>query len=80
MFLIGAVAFVVGALATAAPFLIAAHIEHLGEVARREGTMGPGILTFLGLLAAPVGGVIAGIIAVWVAWPKGSDPPSGRQS
>lgn len=56
--------FVVGALATAAPFLISGHFAHLDEAARREETMGPGITTFFGLLVSPLGGIVAVLIGL----------------
>ena len=58
--------FIVGAAITAAPCLISAHFAHLDEAARGEETMGPGITTALGLLAAPVGGAVALLIALWL--------------
>ncbi|MEZ5945195.1 MAG: hypothetical protein R3C18_27795 [Planctomycetaceae bacterium] len=64
--LICLLSFVVGAAATAAPFLIAGHYAHFDEAARRQETMGPGITTFMGLLAAPVGGIAAVVIALWL--------------
>lgn len=57
--------FLIGALAIAAPFLISGHLAHLDEVARGEQTMGPGMTTFLGILAAPVGGAAALGITWW---------------
>jgi hypothetical protein len=63
--LIGLFSFVVGAAATATPFFIAAHFSHIDEAARGEETMGPGITTFVGLLASPVGGIVAVVIALW---------------
>jgi hypothetical protein len=62
---IGLFSFVVGAVAAAAPFLIAGHFAHIDEAARGEETMGPGITTFVGLLASPVGGIVAVVIALW---------------
>lgn len=75
--LICLLSFVVGAAATAAPFLIAGHFAHLDEAARGEETMGPGITTFLGLLASPVGGIIAVVIALWLSKRKKAttEPP-----
>ena len=64
--LLSLIGFVVGAVATAAPFLIAGHFAHLDEAARGEETMGPGITTFMGLLAAPVGGIVAVVMALWL--------------
>ncbi|MEZ6131194.1 MAG: hypothetical protein R3C59_21175 [Planctomycetaceae bacterium] len=58
--------FVVGAAATAAPFLIAGHYAHLDEAARRRETMGPGMTTFMGLLAAPAGGIVAVAFTLWL--------------
>ena len=58
--------FVAGAVLTATPFLIVAHFAHIDEAARGEETMGPGITTFLGLLASPVGGMVAALIAAFV--------------
>jgi len=63
--LICLLSFVVGAAATAAPFLIAGHFAHIDEAARNEETMGPGITTFFGLLAAPVGGTVAMLVGLW---------------
>lgn len=60
------IAFVVGAVATAAPFLIAGHFANIDESARGEGTMGPGITTFMGLLASPIGGIVAVVVALWL--------------
>jgi len=65
--LICTISFVVGAMMTAAPFLIVGHFAHLDEVARGEPTMGPGTTTFLGLLASPVGGTVALLIGLWVS-------------
>lgn len=64
--LICLLSFVVGAAATAVPFLISGHYAHLDEAARGEETMGPGITTFLGLLASPVGGIVAVVVALWI--------------
>lgn len=63
--LICLLSFVIGAVATAAPFLVSGHYAHLDEAARKQETMGPGITTFLGLLASPVGGIVAVVIALW---------------
>ena len=65
-FLILILSFIVGAALTAAPCLISAHFAHLDEAARGEETMGPGITTAFGLLASPVGGVVALLIALWL--------------
>ena len=64
--LICLLSFVVGAVATATPFLISGHFAHLDETARGEETMGPGITTFWGLLASPVGGIVAAVIVLWL--------------
>lgn len=64
--LLSLIAFVVGAVATAAPFLIAGHFAHIDEATRGEETMGPGITTFMGLLAAPLGGIVAVVVALWL--------------
>ena len=68
-------AFVIGAAATAAPFLISGHLAHLDEAARGEETMGPGMTTFLGVLAAPVGGAVA-LVATW--WYRPRRPSAGN--
>ncbi len=75
--LIYLVAFVVGAIATAAPLLISAHWAHLDEVARGQETMGPGITTLLALLAAPLGGVLTLAVVIWMRRRKtaGDQPP-----
>ena len=36
------------------------------EAARGEETMGPGITTAFGLLAAPFGGLVAVLVALWI--------------
>ena len=59
-------AFAVGAVVTAAPFVISGHIDHLKERARGEPTMGPGLKTAMGLIVAPVGGVLAS--GAWLIW------------
>lgn len=64
--LICLLSFVVGAAATAAPFLIAGHFGHIDEAARGEETMGPGITTFMGLLVSPIGGIVAVMVALWL--------------
>jgi hypothetical protein len=64
--LICLLSFVAGAVATAAPFLVAGHFAHLDEAARGEPTMGPGITTFMGLLLSPIGGTVAVVIALWL--------------
>ena len=58
--------FIVGAAITAAPCLLSGHFAHIDEAARGEETMGPGITTAFGLLAAPVGGVVAVLVALWL--------------
>lgn len=58
--------FVTGAVLTAAPFFVRGHLLNVAETARGEQTMGPGIFTFIGLLAAPVGGVIVLLLALLV--------------
>ena len=58
--------FVIGATAAAVPFLVSGHFAHAAEAARGEETMGPGITTAFGLLAAPIGGVVAVLVAVWI--------------
>jgi Trk-type K+ transport system membrane component len=69
--------FVAGAVATAAPFLIAGHFAHLDEAARGEPTMGPGITTFLGLLLSPIGGIVAVVVTLWLLRRKSAtvEPP-----
>lgn len=78
--LICLLSFVVGAAATAAPFLIAGHFAHLDEAVRGQETMGPGITTFMGLLAGPVGGIVAVVIALWfVRRRKANVEPADRR-
>lgn len=60
-------AFVVGAIVIAAPFFVRAHLDHADELARGEQTMGPGLTTFLGMIVAPVGGVVAGLISLAIS-------------
>lgn len=78
--LICLLSFVVGAVATAAPFLIAGHFAHLDEAARKQETMGPGITTFMGLLASPIGGIVAVVIALWLLrrMKANTEPPDSR--
>ena len=66
IFLIATLAFFGGAIATAAPFFVAARQAHLDEAARGEETMGPGITTAFGLLVSPIGGILAVVIAIWL--------------
>lgn len=68
-------AFVIGAVATAAPFVLAGHRANLEETARKEPTMGPGITTMLGFVAAPFGGLIAAAVAWRIARPKDESEP-----
>lgn len=65
--------FLLGAIITATPFFILGHLGAADEAARGEPTMGPGITTFLGLLAAPLGGLVA-VIAylIWIRRPARS--------
>lgn len=57
--------FVAGAILIAAPFLLSAHLANADELTRGEQTMRPGITTFLGLLAAPVGGTVGLLVGLW---------------
>jgi len=58
--------FLTGAVLSATPFFVRAHLLHVAETARGEQTMGPGILTFVGLLVAPAGGVLMVLVAMLV--------------
>ncbi len=58
--------FLTGAVFSATPFVVRGHLLHVAETARGEQTMGPGILTFVGLLVAPAGGVCLLLIAMMV--------------
>ncbi len=55
-----------GAVLTATPFFVRGHLLHVAETTRGEQTMGPGILTFVGLLVAPAGGVSLLLFATMV--------------
>lgn len=59
------VAFLAGAVATAAPCIITAQDAHLEEAAKGQETMGPGITIVLSLCASPIGGLVAMLIALW---------------
>lgn len=63
-FLVYAFVFFAGSVATFLPFFVRAHLMNAAELARREQTMGPGIITFAGLLAAPLGGVFMVVLAL----------------
>lgn len=58
-FVIYAGSFAMGALAVAGPMFVRASIIHLDETARHEQTMAPGITMFVGMLLAPIGGLLA---------------------
>lgn len=57
--------FVASAILIAAPFLLTAHFANAEELTRGEQMMRPGITTFLGLLAAPVGGTVGLRFDLW---------------
>ncbi len=71
--MLSAIWFLVGAVVAATPFVVRGHLLHLEEAARGEPTMGPGWSTFLGLLAAPVGGTVAVVIYWWIQRRRRSD-------
>lgn len=59
------IVFAVGCLAVVVPFFIRASIDHADETARQEQTMGPGITMFMGMIVAPLGGVVTLILWRW---------------
>jgi hypothetical protein len=65
-FAVGVLWFIAGAVVTAAPFVICGTLDAADEAARGEPTMGPGITTFLGLLAAPFGGGVTVLVATLI--------------
>ena len=54
------IVFAIGCLAVVVPFFIRASIDSADETARQEQTMGPGITMFMGMIVAPLGGVVTG--------------------
>ena len=58
--------FVLGTIVVFVLFFVGGGMLHADETARGEPTMLPGIVTFLGMLLSPVGGVIALLIAIWL--------------
>ncbi len=60
------ISFVLGAVVVFVPFYLRGHMLHADEMARGEPTMGPGIVTFFGMLLSPVGGVSGLLAAMWV--------------
>lgn len=64
-FLIYAGSFVLGGLCVLGPMFVRASIIHAEETARHEQTMSPGITMFMGMLLAPLGGLLAiAIVAI----------------
>lgn len=76
--LICVISFIVGAVVTAAPFLSIGYFAHLEEAAREQETMGPGITTAFGLLASPVGGIVAVAIALLFVRRKNANVDSSK--
>jgi hypothetical protein len=73
-FLIYASSFLLGALAVAGMMFVRASIIHAEETARHEQTMASGITMFMGMLLAPLGGLLAMAIvaivrSVWIRSP-----------
>lgn len=65
LLLIYTVSFALGALCVLGPMFVRASIIHAQETARHEQTMAPGITMFMGMLLAPLGGLLAiAIVAI----------------